>query len=140
MKHIERTFAAPLTFVWIGFVCAISFMEAWIKFTAPDVTVAIGLAIGQVVFAALNKVELFLAVAIACTFIRGDTKLIAREWTFLTAITILLFQTFLLLPELSSRVDIYLAGRTPPASSLHQIYVMLELTKVIALAIFGIKH
>ena len=42
-------------FLWIGFVGAISFMEAWLKFKAPGVTMPIGLGIGKLVFNALNK-------------------------------------------------------------------------------------
>jgi len=45
-----------VAFLWIGFVAAISFMEAWIKFQAPGITVPLGLGIGKIVFAALNKV------------------------------------------------------------------------------------
>ena len=37
-------------FLWIGFVSAISFMEAWLKFRAPGVTLTLGLGIGRLVF------------------------------------------------------------------------------------------
>src|SRR5690554_1127105 len=52
-----------VVFVWIGFVCAISFMEAWLKFRAPGIILALGLGIGRLVFAALNKVEWVLVIA-----------------------------------------------------------------------------
>jgi len=42
---------------WIGFVCAISFFESWIKFRAPGITLAVGLRVGKKVFNALNRVE-----------------------------------------------------------------------------------
>ena len=54
------TYAQPLigiAFIWAGFVCAISFMEAWLKFRAPGVTLPVGLSIGRLIFSALNKVE-----------------------------------------------------------------------------------
>ncbi len=35
MKMNEYFFAISGTFLWIGFVCAISFMEAWLKFRVP---------------------------------------------------------------------------------------------------------
>ena len=44
-------------FVWLGMVLAISFLEAPLKFRAPNVTVQIGLGIGRLVFRALNTVE-----------------------------------------------------------------------------------
>ena len=43
------------SFLWIGFICAISFMETRLKFRAPGVTLPIGLSIGKLVFRALNK-------------------------------------------------------------------------------------
>lgn len=45
----------PCIFLWLGFVCAISFMEAWLKFRAPHVTLVIGLSIGRLIFSALKN-------------------------------------------------------------------------------------
>lgn len=56
--------AAALTFVWLGLVLAISFLEAPLKFRAPGVTLQIGVGIGRLVFRALNTVEALLAVGI----------------------------------------------------------------------------
>ncbi len=53
--------AVAATFVWLGMVLAISFIEAPLKFRAPGVTLQIGLGIGRLVFRALNGVELLLA-------------------------------------------------------------------------------
>ena len=39
--------ALGVSFIWLGFVGAISFMEAWLKFCAPGVTRPIGLGIGK---------------------------------------------------------------------------------------------
>lgn len=56
-------------FVWLGMVLAISFLEAPLKFRAPEVTVRIGLGIGRLVFRALNTVEAALAVVILVVFL-----------------------------------------------------------------------
>ena len=45
-------------------VLAISFLEAPLEFCAPGVTFALGLGIGRIVFAALNRAEVVLALAI----------------------------------------------------------------------------
>ena len=42
--------AFAVIYLWIGFVCAISFMEAWLKFRAPGVNLQIGLGIGRLNF------------------------------------------------------------------------------------------
>ncbi|MDH3531267.1 MAG: hypothetical protein OEQ28_17035, partial [Acidobacteriota bacterium] len=46
-----------LPFVWFGAVCAISFMEAPLKFNAPNLTRPVALEIGNIIFDALNKAE-----------------------------------------------------------------------------------
>src|SRR5580698_8904874 len=56
--------AVAVTFVWLGMVLAISFLEAPLKFRAPGVTVRIGLGIGRLVFRALNTVEVGFAVVV----------------------------------------------------------------------------
>ena len=50
--------------VWLGMVLAISFLEAPLKFRAPGITLALGLGIGRLVFAALNRVEVVLAAVV----------------------------------------------------------------------------
>ncbi|HQW87358.1 MAG TPA: hypothetical protein PLH93_09245, partial [Flavobacteriales bacterium] len=62
--RLHHPIALICAFVWVGFVCAISFMEAWLKFRAHGVTLPIGLGIGRLVFQALNRVEWALAVAL----------------------------------------------------------------------------
>ena len=57
--------AVALTFIWLGMVLAISFLEAPMKFRAPGVTLQIGLGIGRLVFRALNTAEVLIAVGIA---------------------------------------------------------------------------
>ena len=56
--------AVAVTFVWLGMVLAISFLEAPLKFRAPNVTLQIGLGIGRLVFRALNTVEVVFAIVI----------------------------------------------------------------------------
>jgi hypothetical protein len=127
-------------FLWIGFVCAISFMEAWLKFTAPGVTLTIGLAIGQRVFSALNKVEIIFALIVMAILWLQYKPLQWRHLLLLTALSVLAVQSLYLLPELSSRIDLILDGRLPPPSSLHSYYIIAEVVKVLMLTIFGFKQ
>jgi hypothetical protein len=57
--------AVAATFVWLGMVLAISFLEAPLKFRAPGITVPLGLGIGRLVFRALNACELVPAAVVA---------------------------------------------------------------------------
>ena len=59
--------ACAVTFVWLGMVLAISFLEAPLKVRALGVTLRIGLGIGRLVFGALNIVEaVFAATLMVC--------------------------------------------------------------------------
>ena len=123
-----------LVALWIGFVCAISFMEAWLKFTASGITLPLGLGIGRVVFAALNRVEWTIALLIGISLWRIRWRFNPRILFFIVIpLFILLLQTVWLLPALDSRASIWIAGGTPPPSPIHWIYISLEVVKVLAL-------
>ena len=62
-----------VTFVWLGMVLAISFLEAPLKFRAPNVTLQIGLGIGRLVFRALNTAEVVFALVIGAIMVAGPT-------------------------------------------------------------------
>ena len=49
----------------------------------------------------------------------------------------LALQTVWLLPILDARAELIIQGQLPAPSSLHTIYVVLEVLKVIALAVYG---
>lgn len=129
--------AVAVTFVWLGMVLAISFLEAPLKFRAPDVTIRIGLGIGRMVFRALNTVEVVLAATLIAVAIPGrpaTTAVVAG----LVAIVILIGQLLLVRPRLNRRSDAILAGdEEAPRSRAHLAYVALELVKVAALIVVG---
>lgn len=141
MKTVKFPIVVGATFLWIGFICAISFMEAWLKFQAPGITVPLGLGIGRLVFDALNHIEWFFAIVIVVTNLYHKATLISRTNAFYGIVAVLLIaQTFWLLPALDKRAeDVILAKEIAP-SNLHIYYVALELVKVACLATFGIKQ
>ena len=125
------------TFVWLGMVLAISFLEAPLKFRAPGVTLPIGLGIGRLVFRALNACEAVLAVAVLAGVLAaraGGGALSAA----VTAVVVLAVQVLLVRPALTRRSDRVLAGEEGPRSRAHLAYVGLEVVKVIALAVGGV--
>lgn len=141
MKNKVKKFNTIISFVWIGFVSAISFMEAWLKFQAPGVTTKLGLGIGQIVFGTLNKVEITFAMfmllgLVVLKFIKN--KLYAVPF-FLIPLAVLTLQTLWLLPALHHRANLIIQGITVPKSSLHVWYVILEIIKVMSLFTYGIK-
>lgn len=138
--EIKNSLAIALAYLWIGFICAISFMEAWLKFRAPGVTMPIGLGIGRVVFNALNKVEWVFAIAIIVSILFSKNTFFNMDTVIFYAVVILLIlQTFWLLPQLDSRAQLLIEGKELPSSNLHVYYVGMEIAKTACLFIFSIK-
>ncbi len=129
--------AIAVVFVWLGMVLAISFLEAPLKFRAPNVTLQIGLGIGRVVFRALNTVEAVLAVVILATVIASPPSA-STEAALAVAIAALAVQIVAVRPRLTRRSDQVLAGLVAPRSQGHLVYVGLEVSKSLALATGGI--
>lgn len=129
--------AAAATFIWLGMVLAISFIEAPLKFRAPGVTLQLGLGIGRLVFRALNICELALAAAVVACFAVEPPSAGAGVAAGLAVVT-LLAQVLIVRPLLARRSDAVLAGDEAPRSRAHWAYIGLEIPKVIALLVAGV--
>ncbi|MBD0023530.1 hypothetical protein GII33_08685 [Gordonia pseudamarae] len=134
-----QALAVAVTFVWLGMVCAISFIEAPLKFRAPGITIPLGLGIGRLVFRALNSVETVWAVVLIITLAVGsfaDTGIVVA---LAVAVAALAAQIIGVRPVLTKRSDAILAGGDHShRSKIHFVYVGLELVKVPALIALGI--
>jgi hypothetical protein len=128
--------AVAATFVWLGMVLAISFLEAPLKFRAPGVTLPIGLGIGRLVFRALNTAELILAAAVVAALAAGSSGRVIAPLA--VAVAVLAAQLLLVRPRLTRRSDVLLAGQQARRSHAHYAYVALEAIKALALLAGGI--
>lgn len=138
--HVRYPIALATSFLWIGFIGAISFMEAWLKFQAPGITVPLGLGIGRLVFSALNKVEWVLALIILGNLVVGKAHFSSpRTILYAIPLTLLVLQTVWLLPALNVRVELLLQGQEPENSYLHLYYEGMEICKVVCLSLLGTK-
>jgi hypothetical protein len=135
--NVGPAIEVAVTFVWLGMVLAISFLEAPLKFRAPNVTLQIGLGIGRLVFRALNTAEVVFALVIGAIMVAGPTpvRIIAA---LSVAVAALAVQLVGLRPKLTRRTDLVLAGLNVPRSRSHYIYVGSEAVKVVALLVAGI--
>ena len=141
-KTIERNhqeIPIIITALWMGFVLSISFMEAWLKFRAPGVTLEIGLSIGSLIFFVLNKVELFFAFVLLIDIIYRKRTTKISIWFFI-ALVILIQQTLYFLPVLAERADSIIAGAVLAPSYFHSYYIVLEALKVTFLATYVLKY
>ncbi|MCL2551971.1 MAG: hypothetical protein FWE75_07495 [Actinomycetia bacterium] len=138
MNSTSAAVAGAVTFVWVGMVLAISFLEAPLKFRAPGVTIPIGLGIGRLVFRALNLVEAVFAAVVAVVVATASPTAAAVGLTA-SAVVLLLVQLVAVRPPLNRRSDAVLAGEDPALhrSRAHLYYVALETLKLAALIALG---
>jgi hypothetical protein len=128
---------AAVAFTWLGMVLGISFLEAPLKFRAPGVTVRLGLGIGRMVFAALNRVEIGLGVVLVVALVVGPRSA-AALWVTGALAVLLAVQLTVVRPALNRRSDLVLAGADAPHSRAHLAYIGLEVLKVAALIGLGV--
>lgn len=137
MMSTETAAAVAITFVWLGMVLAISFVEAPLKFRAPNVTLQVGLGIGRLVFRALNTIEVAFAILLLALALDGPMP--SRILVALgVAFVMLAIQLIAVRPRLTRRSDAVLAGSDAPRSRAHYAYVGLEVVKTVALIAAGI--
>ena len=136
MTDLAIRVAAAATLIWLGMVLAISFLEAPLKFRADGLELRVGLAIGRIVFRALNIAEVIWAVVIAvCLTIAGPSGpvlVLAAATAVLLAVQLLVVR-----PRLNRRSARVLAGQEAPRSRAHHAYIGLEALKLAALVALG---
>ena len=121
--------------LWIGFLLAISFMEAPMKFQAELVTLPIGLSVGRVIFSMLNKIEWVLLGLLLIAELLGPRSTGSMGLS-LTALGILLLQSFWLLPILDARAEAIVGGALLPGSNTHFYYLGMEVLKLTVLVLY----
>lgn len=123
--------------IWSGMVLGISFIEAPLKFQAPNITLTLGLGIGKLVFGALNKVEivfsLLLLGIVGHQYQRLDNPVLIIIGLLVSIIAI---QSIWLFPILDARIDALQQGLEVAKTNHHFYYVALEILKV-GILIYG---
>ncbi len=142
MKTLSKSpISIASTFLWIGFVSAISFLEAPLKFQAPGITIPLGLGIGRLVFGTLNKIEWVFVLAILSRFLIKKERVFLFDYVYLLIpVSILVIQTVWLLPALDARAELVLHGKMIGNSYHHFFYAAAEIFKVGSLVIYGFKE
>jgi hypothetical protein len=118
-------------------IAAISFMEAPLKFQAPGITLALGLGVGRLIFFALNKIEIVLAVIFILSLFGSRAVGRAAMVIFGSIVLILIAESVWLLPALDVRAEQVIAGTAEPFSSLHLVYIAFDAIKLILLFVLG---
>ncbi len=127
-----------ITFVWVGMVLGISFVEAPLKFRAPNITRQLGLGIGKIVFGALNKIEIVFSLILIVSFLLGKFSL-KYNFVYGLVLFLLCIQTIWLIPVLHRRADRIIAGQKVSKTYHHILFIILEILKISLLLIAGIR-
>ena len=128
LAHLIRRLLPP---IWFGMVAAIA-IESYLKFQAPGITRELGLGIGKLVFVTLNRIEIGIGLVLAIAVFALPVSKIIRTLIWGLGV-ILVLQTFWLIPALVIRIDEIVGGQTPHGPSVHLIYIVLEMVKLLFL-------
>ena len=128
------TFPSPvLGFVlYAGLILGVAFVATPAKFLAPHLALPVALEVGRYTFRILNRLEWAI---LGAMLVWGLIQAPGFQWwaTLVAVSALVAIETAWLLPALDARAQIVIAGGTPPAASLHRLFVGLEAAKVILL-------
>jgi len=121
-----------LAVLWLGLLLGVSFLATPAKFLAPSLTLPVALDVGRQTFAVFNRTEWLLIVLLLALLLVGPRTPTAVGG-FVVAAAVTIAQALWMLPVLDARVGIIMAGGQPPPSTLHDIYLVAEVIKLLAL-------
>ena len=140
LERIRNALLNPawVCLTWAGITIGVSLLATPARFAAETITRPVALDVGRVVFATLNKVEMGALVALLIVVRLSGRSRNLWAWCSVLAL-IVVAQGAWLIPELSARTDIVIAGGTLPPSHAHAIYSTLELFKIGLLTVLGLR-
>lgn len=141
-----RAMILVLPATWIGLIIGISFIEAPLKFTAPGITIPLGLGIGRRVFLAMNITEVAIGIVLIIALIslwrsnraQAIVHFSAMRLYSIIALAMLLAKTAIIRPLLAVETDAVLAGTSEGGSATHYYYIGVEAVLFIALVLLVI--
>lgn len=135
--RIIDVFALAIVVLWVGLLAGVSFLATPAKFLAPSLMLPVALDVGRHTFAIFNKMEWLLALAaLLIVLLSRPRSGIANAGCVLVALLVVL-EAVWLLPVLDQRVGLIIAGRQPPASNLHNVYIGIEVAKLLGLLVIS---
>ena len=120
--------------LWLGLLLGVSFLATPVKFLAPSLTLPVALDVGRHTFAVFSKVEWVLAALLLLLLLIGPHSWLGRVAAIIAALLVLV-ETVWLLPILDQRVSLIIAGQVPPVSNDHDVYIAIDVAKLIALTL-----
>ncbi len=129
-----NAFQRALAGIWAGTVVGGSLIAAPAKFTVDSLSLPLALEVGRAQFFWLGFGEAFLC---ACLLVCALFSSRARHRILVLPIVVFAVQRLYLMPMLNARTNEIIAGVAVPPSSLHLVYVALEIIKIALLCLFA---
>jgi hypothetical protein len=123
-----------LSLFWIGLLVGVSFLATPAKFLAPSLTLPVALDVGRHTFAIFNRVEWMLAATLLILVFANPRDVTVAAGAGVAAL-IVVVEAVWLLPALDRRVGLIITGQQAPASNLHDIYIAIEVAKLLLLGV-----
>jgi hypothetical protein len=132
-------FGTKLYLLWAGLSIGVALLATPAKFLAPSLTLPVALDVGQHTFRVYNDVELALLGIVLAVGIWSTER---KRWYAAALLlgSLVLTQALWLIPALDLRVIAIQAGRSPPSSYLHAVYIAAEVVKVFWLLVLGMGY
>lgn len=152
---------ATIALIWMTFSLAISFMEAWVKFSAPLLRKYVAVDVGRHVFAAQHAVELGLATSFWISARGAPTVNKAMYFPAIVSTCMYVLLASVVAPllyfrakykmvteavpehlttaEMSKLADLAkeIDGKQLPDARWHVVYVLIDAIKVVGLGLFA---
>jgi len=132
--RVSRPLLATILLVWAGLALGGNIIAAPAKFQVDSLTLSQLLLVGRAQFEWLRIAELgFASVTILlCAFVDRRLRILG-----LLAVTLFGLQHFGLHPKLEARTDLVLSGAPATDRTLHVVFVVFEIVKVVVLVVVG---
>lgn len=137
-----RTALAALALLWAGMAIGVAWIATPVKFAAPSLTMAVALEVGRVTFHLFSRIEWGLTAVLALLVLAARPGRVLIVIAALVA-ALVAATAVALLPALDARAALVIAGRVPPPSHLHHLYMAAEAIKLcllLALAALAIRQ
>lgn len=130
LQQVSQTLLPAIYLIWAGLILGVSFIATPVKFQAPHLTMPVALEVGKATFHLFNIVEW--SVIVMASVLTVFLPYTRRKWLALVALaTVLIAQSFWLLPILDGRADAVIAGSLSEPGHHHWVYIVLEVIKLL---------
>jgi hypothetical protein len=135
---------SAVALVWIGLLAGVSFLATPAKFLAPSLSLPVALDVGRQTYGIFSAVEIGAALALLAAAATSRGTWCVRSMTLIVA-GLVAMQSLWLLPLLDARVEVVLQGGVLEATALHELYIAVDLAKLVLLALvawsaFRLRH